>query len=210
MLAHSIVDSFPNDRALEDTAPRSTRRHSASARQALAPVALAASAARPSEPDLRQLYARYRSMIVAHCTWILHDSTAAEDAVHEVFLRVQRHIGKLPNPPELRPWLLRVATNYCLNELRSREVRARSLRYLAQAQPQQLEETLSSRNDARRFLERLSPRARAVAWLTYVDGMLQREVAACLGVSRRTVVNYLLQVREQMAEVGRMGIVPMP
>jgi DNA-binding NarL/FixJ family response regulator len=65
---------------------------------------------------------------------------------------------------------------------------------------------MAARNDARRFLERLPPRARAVAWLTYVDGMLQHEVAETLGVSRRTVVNSLNQVRTRLGRSSRGGL----
>ncbi|HEY3667447.1 MAG TPA: sigma-70 family RNA polymerase sigma factor [Polyangiaceae bacterium] len=152
------------------------------------------------EPDLRALYARYLPSIIAHCARFLRDSAAAEDAAHEVFLRAWRHAPTLPDSAEIRPWLFRVATNYCLNQLRARDVRARSLVSLSYTQPQHSEESLLARGDARRFLERLPPRARAVAWLTFVDGMLQKEVAAMLGVSRRTVVNHLSQVRACMKE----------
>ena len=157
---------------------------------------------RPTKPDLPQLYARYRSSLVAHCARFLRDSALAEDATHEVFLRVQRHAGELPDASLIRPWLFRVATNYCLNELRSRDVRDRFAAAGFGVQPQSVDEALLSRNDAKRFLERLHPRARAVAWLTYVDGMLQREVAATLGVSRRTVVNHLSEVRARMEETS--------
>jgi RNA polymerase sigma factor (sigma-70 family) len=68
------------------------------------------------------------------------------------------------------------------------------------------EDAMAARNDARRFLERLPPRARAVAWLTYVDGMLQHEVAETLGVSRRTVVNSLNQVRTRLGRSSRGGL----
>jgi RNA polymerase sigma-70 factor (ECF subfamily) len=130
---------------------------------------------------------------------LLGDLPSAEDATHEVFLRVGRRAGRLPHPSEVRPWLFRIATNYCLNELRSRNVRARTPPQLVPL-PGNPEEALAARNDARRFLARLPPRARAVALLTYVDGMRQQEVAAILGVSRRTVVNCLTRVRESVAQ----------
>lgn len=103
----------------------------------------------------------------------------------------------------MRPWLFRVATNHCLNELRSRGVRSRTPPQLAQTTTGNTEDAMAARNDARRFLERLPPRARAIAWLTYVDGMLQQEVADTLGVSRRTVVNYLNQVRTRLGQSSR-------
>ena len=150
------------------------------------------------EQDLHQLYSEYGRSILAHCARVLGDHASAEDATQEVFLRVRRCHGRLPAASEMRPWLFRVATNHCLNELRSRGVRARTPPQLLGAAPPDFEDTMAARNDAQRFLERLPPKARAIAWLTYVDGMLQQEVAETLGVSRRTVVNYLNQVRSHL------------
>jgi RNA polymerase sigma-70 factor (ECF subfamily) len=156
--------------------------------------------------DLKQLYAEHGPGIRSHCARLLGDSASAEDATHEVFLRVRRYAGKLPDSSEMRPWLFRIATNHCLNELRSRGVRARTPPQLVGMTTANLEDSMAARNDARRFLERLPPRARAIAWLTYVDGMLQQEVAETLGVSRRTVVNYLNQVRSRLQQSSRGGL----
>jgi RNA polymerase sigma-70 factor (ECF subfamily) len=145
--------------------------------------------------ELERLYADYRPLIVAHCARLLRDSSLAEDATQDVFLRVRRHAAHLPEPSQIRPWLFRVATNHCLNELRNREVRTRCFPELVQIEVLDHEESMSARNDARRLLSRLPPRARAVAYLTYVEGMLQREVAETLGVSRRTVVTHLSEMR---------------
>jgi RNA polymerase sigma-70 factor (ECF subfamily) len=152
---------------------------------------------------LEQLYAQYGRGLLAHCARILGDWASAEDATQEVFLRVRRCAPKLPDASEVRPWLFRIATNHCLNELRSRGVRARTPPQIVAMTTINLEDSMAARNDARRFLERLSPRARAIAWLTYVDGMLQQEVAETLGVSRRTVVNYLSQVRSRLEQSTR-------
>lgn len=151
-----------------------------------------------AERDLERLYASHGRAIFTHCLRLLGDSASAEDATQEVFLRVRRHSGRAPEATEMRPWLFRIATNHCLNELRSRGVRARTPPQLTRLVTSNLEDSLAAQNDARRFLERLPPRARAIAWLTYVDGMLQHEVAETLGVSRRTVVNYLSQVRTRL------------
>jgi RNA polymerase sigma factor (sigma-70 family) len=58
-----------------------------------------------------------------------------------------------------------------------------------------LENRLMARSEMALLLQRLPKGARDVAHLTYVEGMRQQEVAEALGVSRRTVVNYLTQVR---------------
>jgi RNA polymerase sigma-70 factor, ECF subfamily len=157
---------------------------------------------RPGTDGWTRLYALHSGGIRTHCARLLGDRALAEDAMHEVFIRVGRCAGRWPVPSEIRPWLFRIATNHCLNELRSRNVRARMPPQLAgpAGDPQ---EAMAARNDALRLLERLPPRARAVALLTYVDGMLQHEVAETLGVSRRTVVNYLTRMRASLGEASR-------
>jgi RNA polymerase sigma-70 factor (ECF subfamily) len=162
---------------------------------------------RPEPPhDLTQLYAAHGRSVRAHCARLLGDVASAEDATHEVFLRVGRRTCRLPPASEMRAWLFRVATNHCLNELRRRGVRARTPPQLSRWTTGNTEDAMAARNDARRFLERLPPRARAVAWLIYVDGMLQQEVAEALGVSRRTVVNSLNQVRTRFGQSSRGGL----
>ncbi len=147
------------------------------------------------------MYAAHHRCVRAHCARLLRDVASAEDAVHEVFIRVGRYTGSWPAAGEIRPWLFRIATNYCLNELRSRGVRGRAPPQLL-LPPGDPQESMAARHDALRLLERLPPRARSVALLTYVDGMLQHEVAEALGVSRRTVVSYLTRVRECAGETA--------
>jgi RNA polymerase sigma-70 factor, ECF subfamily len=159
------------------------------------------------EWGLERLYAEQGPAIRTHCGRLLGDAASAEDATHEVFLRVRRYAGKLPEQNEMRPWLFRIATNYCLNELRSRGVRARTPPQLTLTSTGNQEDAMAAKSDAQRFLEQLPPRARAIAWLTYVDGMLQHEVAETLGVSRRTVVNYLGQLRGRLDQGERPGLV---
>jgi RNA polymerase sigma-70 factor (ECF subfamily) len=159
-----------------------------------------------ADADLTRLYAVHGPRIRAHCSRLLGDRASGEDATHDVFMRVGRLAGSVPAPEEIRPWLFRIATNHCLNELRSRNVRARTPPQLSEATRDQ-QDVMAARNDARRLLERLPPRARTVALLIYVDGMVQHEVAETLGVSRRTVVNYLSRVRACLESGAGMGFI---
>jgi RNA polymerase sigma factor (sigma-70 family) len=145
--------------------------------------------------DLKVVYYRHRRAVLAHCRRLLGSAEAGEDATQEVFVRVLRQAGRWPIASELRPWLFRIATNYCLNELRGRRLRAHGPSQLATALPGNLEDCLLARSEVGQLLDRLPPRARDVARLTYVEGMLQHEVADALGVSRRTVVSCLTQLR---------------
>lgn len=165
---------------------------------ARAPSAFGTSSEPPQDPcagDLKALHAKYGQAIFAHCKRLLGSSAAGEDAVQEVFVRVLRQTDSVPTAAELRPWLFRIATNYCLNELRNRRVRTRGPFNLVTALPNSLENCLLARGQLAQLFERLPPRVRDVARLTYLEGMLQQEVADALGISRRTVVSCLSQMR---------------
>jgi RNA polymerase sigma factor (sigma-70 family) len=152
----------------------------------------------PPAGDLKVAYHRYGRAVFAHCKRLLGSVEAGEDATQEVFVRALRQTGRWPVASELRPWLFRIATNYCLNELRGRRLRAQGPSQLATALPGNLEDCLLARSEVVQLLDRLPQRARDVARLTYVEGMLQNEVAEALGVSRRTVVSYLTQLRARL------------
>ena len=137
------------------------------------------------------LYRQYGATIYARCAKLLGDRVAAEDATQETFLRVYRHLDKAPTSWEALRWIYRIATNYCLNEIRDRRLRPRcqsEARDLAGANP---DEILADRDLVMRIVRRSPEKLRATAWLHHVDGLDQGEVARVLGSSRRTVINHL-------------------
>lgn len=141
---------------------------------------------------LTELYRLYGPAIYARCRKLLTDPATAEDACQETFVRVHRHLDKAPSTDEALAWIYRIATNYCLNELRDAKHRPRPVEILPEA-PQSLrdEDRVADRDLARRLIDRAPEKVRAVAWLYHVDGFDQDEVARLLGISRRTVVNRL-------------------
>ena len=154
------------------------------------------------DDDLTTLYRRYGPVIYARCTRLLGDRAAAEDATQETFMRVHRHLHKAPDAEAALAWIYRIATNYCLNQLRDRKSRARQTpETLAEVEAPDLDAVLADRQLAERII-RLSPdKLRAPAWLHHVDGLDQGEVARVLGVSRRTVVYRLAEFADRARKV---------
>jgi RNA polymerase sigma-70 factor (ECF subfamily) len=144
-------------------------------------------------PSLDQLYRSYGPAIYARCRRILGDPAAAEDATQEAFMKVHRHLSEAPSSEEALRWIYRIATNHCLNELRNSRTRAK----LLEDQGTQLTEAVLTEGRifdqdlGRRVVMHAPEKVRAAAWLHYVDGLDQGEVATVLGISRRSVVNYL-------------------
>jgi RNA polymerase sigma-70 factor (ECF subfamily) len=144
-----------------------------------------------ADDKLSRLYEEYGPIVYARCRHILADESAAEDATQETFMRACRHIERAPDSRQALWWIYRIATNYCLNEIRDRRLRPDPLAELPETAGPAPEPWLADRDLAMRLIERAPGNIRAVAWLTHVDGLDQAEVARVLGISRRTVVNHL-------------------
>jgi RNA polymerase sigma-70 factor (ECF subfamily) len=145
-------------------------------------------------PDrLTALYRSYGPAIYSRCRLLLTDDGAAEDATQETFLRVWRRLDRVPDAHEALFWIYRVATNYCLNEIRDRRTRDIPSANLPEisAASWAAAARIEDRDLARRLIENARAKVRVVAWLYHVDGFEQEEVAAVVGISRRTVVNRL-------------------
>jgi RNA polymerase sigma-70 factor (ECF subfamily) len=146
-----------------------------------------------SEERLTALYRTYGPCIYARCLRILRDAAAAEDATQETFVRVHRHLDKAPDSDQALRWIYRIATNYCLNELRRRKSMPEPREVLPEhaTHVASVEQLLADRDLVARMIARAPEKVRVVVWLHHVDGLDQGEVAEVLGVSRRTVVNRL-------------------
>lgn len=143
------------------------------------------------------LYRGYGVAVHARCRRLLGDGAAAEDVTHDVFCRLQRHLAQVPDGPDAFRWLVRVATNLCLNLLRDRRRQA----WLLPPEAEPVSDLYPTANDVanrvhmRWLMGRVPEKLRTPAWLQHVEGMEQQEIADLLGVSRRTVVYRLASFR---------------
>jgi RNA polymerase sigma-70 factor (ECF subfamily) len=123
------------------------------------------------------LYRAHWSAVHARCKRLLRDHHAAEDAAQETFVRALPHLERLADAEHQRRWLFRVASNYCLNQLRDGKRRAELLQALDPANSTDFSSSMMDRVLAERLLRRVPDASRAVAWLTYIEELQQHQVA---------------------------------
>jgi RNA polymerase sigma-70 factor (TIGR02960 family) len=78
------------------------------------------------EEAFANLVAPYRRELHVHCYRALGSLQDAEDALQEILLAAWRGLAGFESRSSLRTWLYRVATNHCLNLMRSAGRRPRS------------------------------------------------------------------------------------
>ncbi len=149
-----------------------------------------------------ELIGRYRAAVWGTVYRILGNSEEGEDAVQEVFLRALASLSKYDRRYPFGPWILRIASNYCIDQLRRRKVRkyrlwsdfseveeGKILRGMA-ARPSP--ETLSP-EEVGRYLEiaqallnRLNPKRRVAFVLREIEGHSYEQVASILKIPEAT------------------------
>ena len=155
-----------------------------------------------TDDRLTALYRMYGPIIYSRCRRLLGDGALAEDATQETFVRVHRHLDRAPDSREALGWIYRIATNYCLNEIRGRKLRPAPVEQLPESPPSGTpDDPIADREQVQRLVHLVPEKLRTVAWLYHVDGLEQAEVAEILGISRRTVVNRLGEFQEKARKV---------
>jgi RNA polymerase sigma-70 factor (ECF subfamily) len=153
--------------------------------------------------NVEDYYQRYGPMVLRRCRKLLGDEEAAVDAMQDTFVQVLRYKDRLKDeaPSSL---LYRMATNTCLNRIRSIKRKPEQsgddviARIASAGEPE-------ARMTARSLIERLFSRERAstgtIAVLHLVDGMTLEEVAREVGMSVSGVRKRLRPLRSKLLEL---------
>lgn len=134
-------------------------------------------------------YRRYAPLIYRRCLRFLWNEEEARDGMQEVFVQMLSQAERIKDPDRALHWLYRVSTNYCLKRLRRHPlIVLRPPAELPEIEVEsRIERVLVAREQLRRVLERESERDQAIFALAFMDDLSQEEVAAVMGLSRRTV-----------------------
>ncbi len=150
----------------------------------------------------------YRS-VFAFCLGQMGNIQDAQDAAQEVVLRGFANIGKLRLDSGVRPWLMKIARNFCVDHMRkNRRVRKAIVeRQIPEAVQEDQPEVLAGQLE--RAIQELPREIRLPLILYYFDGEDVAGVAEKLGISRTSVYRKLSQAaRELHGLLTRPGGVP--
>jgi RNA polymerase sigma factor (sigma-70 family) len=170
--------------------------------------------------DVEGAYLRYGPMVLRRCRRLLRHDAKAQDAMQDVFVSLLRH-GERLDETALSALLLRVATNVCLNKLRTerRHPEDRDDELLQRIAATDVEGgdtgagTGESRTVASNLLAKLfraddplAASTRTIAVMHLVDGLTLEEVAREAELSVSGVRKRLRTLRGRLQELE--GVAP--
>ena len=152
-----------------------------------------------------ELYRAHAGKLFSVACRMIGNRADAEDLLQEIFLSAHRKLDGFRGEAALGTWLYRLATNHCLDYLRSRAARTNQLTDVLDEEPGQftagspgLAEQTVTRMDLERALARLPEGCRAAFVLHDVQGLEHREVAQALGIAEGTSKSQVHKARQRL------------
>ncbi|MBI5510520.1 MAG: sigma-70 family RNA polymerase sigma factor [Deltaproteobacteria bacterium] len=146
-----------------------------------------------------ELYRRFAPVVYRRSLKMLGQEADALDAVQDVFITVSRRLDDFRGEASPMTWIYSITTNYCLNALRGRKVRARAAETLRR-EPEKTAADDAAAFESRQLLQLLAAglNQRQIEVLTYhyLDGLSQPQIGEILGISERGVRKILAKARD--------------
>ena len=172
-------------------------------------VAAELARAQAEEAALAALVDEYSGTLYRVAFSVLRNSSDAEDAVQEAFLRVLRHRDMLGEVRDHRVWLIRIVWNVVLDKKRRAKTRPETddVAELARVLPakglsaEQIAAAAQHHAQVLACVDRLSAKERQVLLLSAFEELSSVEIASVLGITESSVRSRLFRARNQMAEM---------
>jgi len=167
---------------------------------------------------LKALYDSHASVLLNQAFRLLQSHAAAEDAVHDLFIRLPAMLFGFRSESSLRTWLYRCMHHHCLSVLNQNALRTRILMKtevreqinqlnLAQSQNEnvhtiryKLEEAEVS-DRLQQALMQLPAETRSLLWLKEAEGLPLKDLAYVMGIPEGTLKARLSRARAQLRRI---------
>ena len=154
-----------------------------------------------------EVYRAHAGRLYSVACRMLGNPADAEDLLQEIFLAAHRKLDSFRGESALGTWLYRLATNLCLDYLRSRAAKAGQLTGALDDEPglqdmasRGLADRTVTKMDLERALAQLPEGCRAAFILHDVEGLEHREVAQALGIAEGTSKSQVHKARAKIRE----------
>jgi RNA polymerase sigma-70 factor (ECF subfamily) len=150
----------------------------------------------------KALVVRHEGKVAGVVQSMLGRTPEAEDVGQEVFIRFYQSLGKFKGESALSTYLIRIAINLSLNEIRKRK---RKNALFASEEEGQNAKTPEDKTDTKEVvaheLRKLDPDFQAVVSLRLIEGYSTEETSKILGIPLGTVLSRLSRAQKKLKSV---------
>lgn len=153
-----------------------------------------------------QIVEAYQVPVYNLCYRMLGNSSEAEDAAQETFLRAYRGLRRYDSSKRFLNWILSIASHYCIDRIRRRRIKTVPLEKDLLVKeptfqgPEAVLTVMEQRKSVQDLIEILKPRDREVVILRYWYEMSYEEIAQTLDLTLNAVKSRLHRSRKQLAK----------
>ena len=167
-------------------------------------------AQRGDEEAITQLVETYQRSVFGVCYRMLGEAKEAEDATQEALVKALTNLHSYDIDRPFRPWLLRIASNECIDRIRRRKETLSldgmgedgAWEWKAGNSPNPESQLLHEERQAtvRAMLDELSPADRTVVTLFYWENLSYAEIEEVTGLTISAIKSRLFRARKLIAE----------
>ncbi|HEY9730446.1 MAG TPA: sigma-70 family RNA polymerase sigma factor [Drouetiella sp.] len=156
------------------------------------------------------LVRRYQKLVYNLLFQMVRSHEAAADLTQESFLKAYKSLRTFRRGANFKPWILRIATNSCLNYVRDNK-QVSSLDAMLESEPamepvstidvEREVELKISQQELFTALEQLSSRQRNIFVLRYHNDLSYEDIATIAGESVQSVKSMLFRIRDKLRRI---------
>jgi RNA polymerase sigma-70 factor, ECF subfamily len=151
------------------------------------------------EMAFKMLVSRHEGQVAGVVQSMLGSTPEAEDVGQEVFVRFYQSLEKFKGESALSTYLIRIAINLSLNEIKRRKRRNFLFTRVEEAREVKTQEDKGDLKEIVHMeLKRLDPDFQSVVVLRMMEGYSTKETAEILGIPLGTVLSRLLRAQKKL------------
>ena len=144
----------------------------------------------------KTLYDTYAPMMLGVCMRYFHSREAAEDVLHDAFVKVFEKLHTLRNEVTLEDWIYHIVVNTAINTLRREKLRFETL----EEESVELNYSPCEMEDLMELIRELPPKYRTVFNLREIEGYDFGEIAKIFKVSESAIRSTLCRAKKMLKE----------
>lgn len=129
------------------------------------------------------------------------DAATAEDILQDVFVKIQRRLGRLQDPAKLQGWIYQIARHAIIDHYRTRKETV-DVPDTLPARPAEYDPEIEGlKASFRRMIDNLPGPYREALVLTEFEGLTQKELAERQGISLSGAKSRVQRARERLKQM---------